>query len=145
MRWINVNSVNELKALGSFRDVTKEIKKDLGDNIKISGRSWKDVFTSIVKFRATVENLGYTHQTNEKSNTYFISKSNEYIFYLTELDGDVRLKKLGVIKTHYTNEKRAKNWRDKILKEIQQEVNTHPKSNDAVEKLNKIYNTMVEK
>ena len=35
MRWINVKNVDELKTLGKFAQVKKEIKKDVGDNIKI--------------------------------------------------------------------------------------------------------------
>lgn len=145
MRWIDVNSVDELKALGNFREVTKEIKSDVGDNIKINGRSWKDVFISIVKFRAIMENLGYTNKSISDNKTYFTSKSTEYIFYLTELDGELGMKKLGVTKTHFKNEKRATNWRDKILKEIDPEVIHHPKVDDAVKKLNKIYGSMVAK
>ena len=36
MRWINVKNVDELKTLGKFAEVKKEIKKDVGDNIKFT-------------------------------------------------------------------------------------------------------------
>lgn len=38
MRWINVSSVEELKSLGKFREISKEIKEDVGATIKITGR-----------------------------------------------------------------------------------------------------------
>lgn len=50
MRWINVKDVNELKSLGKFIDVKREIKQDVGDNIKITGRGWNDLYKNITKF-----------------------------------------------------------------------------------------------
>ena len=49
MRWINVKNVDELKTLGKFAEVKKEIKKDVGDNIKITGRGWNDLYKNITK------------------------------------------------------------------------------------------------
>ncbi len=102
MRWINVKDVNELKSLGKFTQVKQEIKKDVGDNIKITGRGWNDLYKNITKFSNLIEeiyqsDLNKSKDIQQTSNTfdYFTSKSNEYIFYLTELDGDIRMKKLG--------------------------------------------------
>ena len=94
MRWINVKNVDELKTLGKFAEVKKEIKKDVGDNIKITGRGWKDLYKNINKFSNLIQEIYNCDM--KTSNEYFTSKSNEYIFYLTELDGEVRMKKLGI-------------------------------------------------
>ena len=150
MRWINVQNVDELKSLGKFRDVKQEIKKDIGDNIKITGRSWKDLYKNISNFSKLVDkiyncNISNKENTNKNTTSYFTSKSNEYIFYLTELDGEIRMKKLGITKSLFTNKKDAKLWRDKISKEIHPDINNHPKSALAMAKLNEMYSSMVGK
>ena len=153
MRWINVKDVNELKSLGKFTEVKHEIKQDVGDNIKITGRSWNDLYANIIKFSNLVKHIYYydmkTSSDQIKSSNvtdeYFTSKSNEYIFYLTELDGEIRMKKLGITKSLFTNKNEAKAWRDKISKEIHSDINNHPKSTLAMAKLNDMYNSMVGK
>lgn len=143
MRWINVKNVDELKTLGKFAEVKQEIKKDVGDNIKITGRGWKDLYKNINKFSNLIQEIYNCDM--KTSNEYFTSKSNEYIFYLTELDGEVRMKKLGITKSLFNNKNEAKAWRDKILKEIHPDINNHPKSTLAMAKLNEMYNSMVGK
>ena len=150
MRWINVQSVEELKTLGKFNDLKKEIKNDVEEKVKISGRSWDDVYKKIVDFRNITQKVGKeldikpSIKINDED-TYFTSKANEYIFYLTELDGEIRMKKLGVTKTHFTNKKKAKTWRDKISKEIHPDKNKSSKATDAMTKLNNMYSNMIGK
>lgn len=154
MRWITVKNVNELKSLGKFKDVKREIKEDVGDNIKITGRGWNDLYKNITIFSNLIENI---YKSDLKSididivkspniySNYFTSKSNEYIFYLTELDGEIRMKKLGIKKSLFNNKRAAKAWRDEILKEIHPDINNHPKSTIAMAKLNEMYHSMVDK
>lgn len=137
MNWYNVNSIEELKSLGKFVDVRKQIKEQLGENIKVSGRGWNDLYNNIMQFRNIINNL--------EPSEYFFSKSNEYIFYLTELDGEIRMKKLGVTISNFTNEKSAKKWRDKISKLIHPDICSHPKSEEAMSQLNKMYAGMTNK
>lgn len=143
MKWIDVESVEELKTLGSFKEVKEEIKKDVGENVKLTGRSWNEVYNNIVNFRNLVNLINKSRQATQTNEEYFASKANEYIFYLTELDGELRMKKLGITKTHFSNKKRAKTWRDKISKQIHPDVNNHPKSHLAMSKLNEMYTSMV--
>ena len=152
MRWINVKDVNELKSLGKFAEVKREIKKDVGDNIKITGRGWNDLYKNITKFSNLVQHIYNTdievskkQVTSSDNYEYFTSKSNEYIFYLTELDGEIRMKKLGITKSLFNNKTKAKAWRDKIAKEIYPDINNHPKSTLAMAKLNDMYSSMVGK
>lgn len=152
MRWINVKNVNELKSLGKFAEVKREIKQDVGDNIKITGRGWNDLYKNITKFSNLVEHIYKSDinssnlvQSSDISSNYFTSKSNEYIFYLTELDGEIRMKKLGITKSLFSNKNAAKAWRDKISKEIHPDINNHPKSTLAMAKLNEMYSSMVGK
>ncbi len=96
---MKVKDVNELKSLGKFAEVKREIKKDVGDNIKITGRGWNDLYKNITKFSNLVQHIYNTDIEVPKKQVassdnyeYFTSKSNEYIFYLTELDGEIRMK-----------------------------------------------------
>lgn len=153
MRWINVKDVNELKSLGKFTEVKREIKQDVGDNIKITGRGWNDLYKNITKFSNLVQQIYNSDlrdsseeiKSSNNSSQYFTSTANEYIFYLTELDGEIRMKKLGITKSLFTNKNAAKAWRDKISKEIHPDINNHPKSTLAMAKLNDMYNSMVGK
>lgn len=117
MRWVEVTSVEELKLLVNFRNLLQSMRKEV-----------------------------LTQEINLSDNySFFTSKANEYIFYLTELDGDIRMKKLGITKIHFTSKKKSKEWRDKISKEIHPDINHHPKSQDAMAKLNFIYSSMIGK
>ena len=75
-----------------------------------------------------------------------ITIESDYIKkYERELDGEIRMKKLGITKSLFNNKNEAKVWRDKILKEIHPDINNHPKSTLAMAKLNEMYNSMVGK
>ncbi|MGL5752361.1 MAG: hypothetical protein ACRCXT_17635 [Paraclostridium sp.] len=143
MEWFSVESLEELKALGSLNKLREDIKNDVGDNIKLTGRGWNDVYNNIVNFRDLVNKINQHQQINHNPEEYFTSPANEYIFYLTELDGELRMKKLGITITHFSNKKKAKAWRDKISKSIHPDVNNHPKANLAMTKLNEMYTSMV--
>jgi len=96
--------------------------------IKISGRGWKELYQSIQKFKETISKLQgkdssrVNNQTEiiipDEKHIYFATQVCEYIFYLVELDGKLRMDKLGITPTLFSNKKAAKQWRDKISKAI---------------------------
>lgn len=146
MSWIHVDSVEELKSFGKFNEVKAMIKQDVGVNIKITGRGWKELFTSIQNFKALVESLELVSVKEVADDShYFASVGTEYIYYLVELDGELRTQKLGISKAQFTNKKKAKEWRDQIVKQIHPDVNHHPNATQAMNILNEIYATMVGK
>ena len=51
---------------------------------------------------------------------YFISNAHCYKFALDVLDGEGRMKLLNINYQHFTDHKKAKQWHDEILKELQQ-------------------------
>ena len=71
---------------------------------------------------------------------YFISNAHCYKFALNVLEGDNRMKLLNINFSLFTDHKKAKQWHDDILKELQQsgldDVVT-------VEKLKTLYNEMI--
>lgn len=142
MRWLYVESIEQLKSLGKFRDLQKEIREDVGKIIKVTGRSWEELYSNILSFRNVIEKANKTNRQKE-CKEYFISKMDEYIFYLLELEGELRMQKLGINKSHFTNKKKAKQWRDKISKEIHPDKSDHKKAEEAMAKLNSIYEAMI--
>ncbi|MGL5313317.1 MAG: hypothetical protein ACRC92_08715 [Peptostreptococcaceae bacterium] len=145
MKWINVNSVEELKALGKFNTVKKEIKDDLLDKVDISGRGWDELYSNIVQFKFIIENTNKAMQSEREINSYFYSEGHEYIYYLVELNGDIKKNNLGINKNLYTNKKKAKEWKDRISKKIINEATDHPNLNEALEELNNIYQEMIKR
>lgn len=72
---------------------------------------------------------------------YFKSEEAKYIFYLVALGGKIQLDFLNIDKGHYGNRERARNWYEEIKKKI--ENSKHPKLEEAVKNLNKLYKGMV--
>ena len=51
---------------------------------------------------------------------YFLSVAHMYKFALDVLEGEGRMKLLNINFSLFTDQKKAKNWHDEILKELQQ-------------------------
>lgn len=155
MKWLYVKSLEELKNLGNFRSICKSVKEFRGDVVNINLRSWDKLYEGIAGFQKVLNSLGIdvaetpinsetSLYTENKEISFFTSQAGEYIFYLLELDGEARLKKLKVNKTHYINKEKATKWRNKIAKIIHPDICKHPKSNEAIAKLNELYGGMVD-
>lgn len=71
---------------------------------------------------------------------YFISEEARIIFGLVELDGEERMKLVGINLTHYYNTDKAKNWYEETKSKI--ENSEHPMKDVAIENLNKLYKGM---
>lgn len=155
MNWLAVKSVEELKSLGKFKIVKDEIEKAAGGAVNAKVKGWNKLYLNILDFQQLLSRLGLVQieksnetginskSSNSESSTYFNSKAAEYIFYLLELDGDARLKKLKITKTHYSNKQMAKIWRNEIIKVIHSDKCDHPKADAATSKLTELYKGMV--
>lgn len=155
MNWLGVKSVEDLKSLGKFTAVKAEVEKEAGGIINLKLNSWNNLYSSISKFQDMLGNLGveFNEKAKEQESNiaacsseegeYFNCKASEYIFYLLELDGEARLKKLKVTKTHYRNKEKAKLWRNEIIKVIHSDKCHNPKADAATSKLTELYKGMV--
>lgn len=169
MNWIRSKSVDELKKLGKFRDVKQMVKDSCEGLIEIKARGWNDLYKKINKIydffnSIEISNANVEGETKEdivKENVIkdnidnkeilvepndsrlFTSEASEYIFYLLELDGEARLKKLKVTKTHYSNKEKAKKWKNDIAKVIHYDKCHHPLSDEATSMLMDIYRGMI--
>lgn len=154
LEWLKVKDSEELKQLGTFNEVRRQIKLDGGKHIHITGRSWNELIEAISSFKQKLETLKVNEhpsvevskeRVNDRVNNgdYFTSLASEYIFYLTELDGQLRMNKLNIKSTHFSDQRQAKSWRDKISKVIHPDLCHHQKASEAMAQLNDLYNQMV--
>lgn len=81
-------------------------------------------------------------ESKEEEDEYFKSKEAELIFYLVELDGELRMKKLGITRQHTRNLATAKKWRNDIAQLIHPDVSNHPKAAQAFSVLTEMYEQM---
>ncbi|WP_444684527.1 hypothetical protein [Alkalicoccus luteus] len=157
MDLLNVNSIEELKKYGKFKEIKKKLNYKLGNSIKIRARGWTELFEVINDLNCLIKTLdnnvedetahilptGQKGQSQiKKEVNYFKTEVDELIFYLLELDGDSRLDKLGVTSFHYRNRKYANNWRKDLARKLHPDVCKHPKAEEAYKELSKIYEGM---
>jgi len=139
---LEVKSLEELKTLGKHRELVAQFKKIVGKELKFSAKSWQNLYDSISNYNDLLHGNECTKIKQDKDQ-YFVSKEAEIIFYLVELSGEVRLTKLGLTKSHYSNKNKATKWRNTMLKIIHPDKCLHLKSSDATKTLNSIYKEMI--
>lgn len=160
--WLNANSKEDLLKLGKFTEVRAMIKKDLREFSKdnfgkkdeifkfiiITSNSTNGLLKKITNLREFINKSGEIIKDEENSNEdFFKSKAHEYIYYLTELDGEERINKLKIYKSHYLNKDVAKKWYREISKEIHPDklIGKKLKNLDkAMAELSAIYREMVD-
>ncbi|MEG0773758.1 hypothetical protein [Clostridium sp.] len=142
MNLFKVKSVEELKKIGKFKDVVTQFKDGMDNDEKVNTRSWQSLYDAISDYQKSLKNKK-AKDSKQETTSYFISKEAEIIFYLIELDGEERAKKLGLTKTHFKNKKKATKWRNNIEKIINLDKCNHPMAAEAKSKLDSIYKEMV--
>ena len=142
MNLLDVKSLEALKTLGKHKELVAQFKETIGEDKKVNTKSWLNLYESICNY---VELLKSKREAAEKQykDLYFVSKEAEIIFYLVELNGEIRLKKLGITKRYYNNKTKATNWRNDVLKIIHPDKCSHEKASEATSKLNSIYKEMI--
>lgn len=152
MKWLYVETIEELKKCGSFKEIRQEIKESLGEKVSIKFDSWENLLNAIQELRQFIfkaNNIIFQNNTEllemSKTSLYFQSDAARIIYALLELDGEQRLRELGVIKSYTKDLEKAKNWRNNIAKKIHPDICKHPKASEASIKLTKIYEQMTGK
>ncbi|EKF9771330.1 hypothetical protein O1D04_003544 [Vibrio cholerae] len=139
MKWYECKSEQDLKMLGKFAEVKKEIAKDLDGKIVLTARSWKSL-------QEKVSFLQKVFERSENGSIWydgFISETEKYIFCLTKLDGKNRQRNLGVSGLHYKNKDVAKKWMFKISHKIHSDKCQDPRAKDAMIELENMYKEMI--
>lgn len=100
----DVKSVDELKSLGSIDDLIHLLELDLKP-LRIGAHTYEELFEVVLKLRRNW--VPYIKGP-------FLSKQQEYIYYLTQLDGRQRSIALGISDRHYADKSAADRWFKKI-------------------------------
>lgn len=137
-KWYEVNSIEELKALGNFNEVKALIKSDLGDSIKLKSSGWKELFDSIVMLRNFIDEV----KKSSNKDLYFNSEVSEIIYYLLNLEGKSRLDKLKITQKYFLNREIAKEWKMNMAKKLHPDICKHEKATEAMSEVNKLYKEM---
>lgn len=127
----NIQSIDELEKLGSEEDIKKILQK-IVIPLKINACSYQEIYE-------TLKMLQQKHI--DFIDGFFKSKQDEYLFYLTKLEGKQRNKLLGLTDEHYENKKLAKKWYKGISNYV------HPDKNgdeNAFHTLKNIYDILIE-
>lgn len=162
MDWLNVNNIEDIKKFGTLNEVKKIIKNDLKvyfsgvkskdkniiEMISVKSSSWVGLLDKIKALKIFVNEFSdiknnETYNSDAYNNDYFKSKTDEYIFYLLEMDGKQRAEKLKINRNCYLSKVEAKKWRNKIAKELHPDKSNHKKATQAAAKLNQLYKEMI--
>ena len=73
---------------------------------------------------------------------YFADETSMPLFALIHLDGEIRMKLLGIDQELYESKKKAKRWRDNLLKKVHPDHCNHTAATIATANLDKIYQRM---
>jgi hypothetical protein len=134
---LEVKTLEELKEFGKLVEVRKIFREAIkGLNYKGRVNSWANMFESVKEAAALKEEVAF-------DDPFFKSRAARLIFFLTQADGEMRMKELGVNRKHYTDRDYAKKWMTDLLKVIHPDVCRHPYAADATAEVNRIYEDML--
>ena len=104
----------------------------------------KELQTQVTQLKA--ENASLKQQLIAAQNTesdYFVSPDAEIVYSIIKLDGEQRLKALGINRTHYKNSDKAKKWRNDLAMKIHPDKCAHPHAGKAMDEITALYDNMV--
>ncbi|HCE2445475.1 TPA: hypothetical protein NGU01_002479 [Vibrio parahaemolyticus] len=102
-----------------------------------------DQESTLSMIKDILEERGLLLESVQSSSEYFINQESEFIYYLAVLDGDAQAKALGIAPSFYKDKKKAKSWRDQIVRKIHPDRSQHPDAGKATEVLNNLYKRML--
>jgi len=145
MNFFDAKSVEELKKYGKLSDIREMISNILGDDIKVKANTWENLYSSILNLKKLSQYIPTSGDICKSSSKdlYFRGDAEKFIFILLELDGKIRLDKLGINKMHYSRKDIADKWRNEISKVIHPDICMHPQASDAMAELNEMYKEMI--
>lgn len=149
MEWLEAKTLEDIKACGSFSELRQQIKESLGERIKLKFHNWETLFYAIqelkdfiTKANGTISQKDDESEAESTTSLYFQSDAAQVIYALLELDGEQRLKELGIDKSCAKDLEKAKSWRNNLAKIIHPDVCKHPNASEASIKLTKLYKQM---
>jgi hypothetical protein len=104
----------------------------------------KELQAQIAKLEA--ENASLKQQLAAAQNTesdYFVSPDAEIVYSIIKLDGEQRLKALGINKSHFKDSDKAKKWRNDLAMKVHPDKCAHPHAAKAMDEITALYDNMV--
>ena len=131
-----IQSIDELKQLGTVEEIKKVLNKIITP-LQIKASSYKELFDSLKILQE--KHIDFI-------NSPFKSKQDEYLFYLTQLEGGQRNKLLGLTDKHYEDKQLAKKWYKQISNYVHPDkIHSYKDGkNKAFNILTNIYNVLIE-
>lgn len=127
-------TLDELQTMGKLADVRGPLKEMAAKyNIKVVTNKWILAWEGIQAVKKAIED----------DDPFFKSKAARLIFFLTQADGEMRMKELGVNRKHFADKDYAKAWMTDLLKVVHPDNCKHPLAADATAEVNRIYRDMV--
>jgi hypothetical protein len=152
MEWLEAETLEDLKQLGSYRKMREEITNRLGNRIYFKARGWADLWEVVQSIRQLKlsgrlpqEIERYQASTSDENLMYFKSEADRIIYALLRLDGEKRLRELGINKSHTRDLEKAKSWRNQLARLIHPDVCKHPESVEASAELAHLYKQMTKR
>lgn len=129
-----INSVDDLRTLGTVEEISKNIRNIITPLI-ISSTSYEDLFSCIQCLKKNWIPF---------QDGYFKSKRLEYIYYILEHEGEKREKLLGINDDIYSDPKKAKVWFKKITQIIRADLADFDDATKAFQKLQEIFHDITD-
>lgn len=134
---VRVTSIDQLKRLGSFREVKQTFQDRLGPGVRVRARSWQGLLEAI---RGTV--AGCTPRPERHA--FFASEAARAIFALLHLHGDPQFDMLDITVRHFGDRRLARRWRDHVARLVHPDRCDHPAAARAMAEVSDIYEAMLE-
>jgi hypothetical protein len=96
--------------------------------------------------RLKTENAALKQQLATAQDTesdYFVSPTAEIVYSIVKLDGEQRLKALGINRSHYKDAAKAKKWRNDLAAKVHPDKCAHPQAATAMDEITALYKNMV--
>jgi hypothetical protein len=114
------------------------------NNPPIEKPTIKGLQAQITELKA--ENKDLKQQLIAAQNTesdYFVSPTAEIVYSIVKLDGEQRLKALGVNGSHFKDATKAKKWRNDLAAKVHPDKCIHPQATIAMDEITALYKNMV--
>jgi hypothetical protein len=132
------------KAATGIKAVSWTALADKLNNPPIAKPTIKGLQAQITELKAEIETLKQQLTTAQNTDSdYFVSPTAEIVYNIVKLDGEQRLKALGINRSHYKDGDKAKKWRNDLAAKVHPDKCAHPQAATAMDEITALYKNMV--
>jgi len=143
---LDAESMEDLKRLGSYREVRRLLQDRVGPHLRIRARGWQDLLALVEHVREAGEEIAQARRKERMAKGhFFVSDAAELIYGLLYLEGDAKSAITKITPRHFSDRKLAKRWRDHALGLVHPDRCDHVDAGRAAAVVNKLYPFMLER